>query len=216
MNARCVCAPWKLVGWMGHRVSRARERVLEVAEGLFMTRGYAAVTMHDIASDLGMKQASLYYHAPGGKEELFVEILERGLSRHKIGLLGAIQDADEDVSAQLHAAAAWFTTQPPLQLMRMARSDIPALSEAHAERLMYLVYDATMAPVRKIFVDGQERGEARRADPDMLAGCFIAVMDAVWYGVEMQGAKLGAPVMGAQMVEVFVNGVLSREGLSFR
>ncbi len=193
---------------MGHRVSRARERVLEAAEGLFMTRGYAAVTMHDIASALGMKQASLYYHVPGGKEELFVEIMERSLGRHKRGLVASIEEAGDEVGAQLHAAAAWFTTQPPLQLMRMARSDIPALSSEHAERLMYLAYDATMAPVRQVFADGQERGEARSADPDMLAGCFMAVMDAVWYGVEMQGAPLGAPVMGAQMVEVFLHGVL--------
>ena len=57
------------------------------------------VTMHDIASALGMKQASLYYHVPGGKEELFVEIMERSLGRHKRGLVASIEAADAMVKA---------------------------------------------------------------------------------------------------------------------
>ncbi|NDJ52513.1 MAG: helix-turn-helix transcriptional regulator, partial [Chloroflexi bacterium] len=67
-------------------ISEARQRVLEVAERLFSTRGYKDVRLQDIAKELGIKTASLYYHAPGGKEELFVEVIERGLARHHQGL----------------------------------------------------------------------------------------------------------------------------------
>jgi len=48
-----------------------RDRILDVAEGLFQERGYTAVAMRDIAEAAGMRTASLYYHFPS-KEELFV------------------------------------------------------------------------------------------------------------------------------------------------
>ena len=39
--------------------STARERVLGVAERIFSERGYRAVTLREIADELGMKKASL-------------------------------------------------------------------------------------------------------------------------------------------------------------
>ena len=54
-----------------HEVRDSTQRVLDVAERLFMDRGYSAITLRDIADELGMKQASLYYHFPGGKGATF-------------------------------------------------------------------------------------------------------------------------------------------------
>ena len=51
--------------------SAARERVLDVAEALFAERGLARVTMREIAHAACMRHASLYHHAPGGKEQLY-------------------------------------------------------------------------------------------------------------------------------------------------
>ena len=64
-------------------ISAARERVQATAERLFAERGYKAVTLRDIAQELGIRQASLYYHFPGGKEELYVTVTERGLQAHR-------------------------------------------------------------------------------------------------------------------------------------
>ena len=63
--------------------SSSRATVLNAAEELFAARGYAAVTLKDIAKQLGIKQASLYYHVPGGKEDLFVEVMLRHLERRR-------------------------------------------------------------------------------------------------------------------------------------
>lgn len=52
-----------------------RENLLDTAEQLFTSRGYTAVTLKDIAKALGIKQASLYYHFPLGKEDLYVEVM---------------------------------------------------------------------------------------------------------------------------------------------
>ena len=71
-----------------------RQRVLDAAEALFLERGYTAITLRDIADDLGLKQASLYYHFPEGKEQLFMTMSERLFDRHAHGLNAAMAAAE--------------------------------------------------------------------------------------------------------------------------
>jgi AcrR family transcriptional regulator len=73
-----------------------RSRILAQAERLFRTQGYNTVTMRDIAREVGIRQASLYYHFPS-KEQLFVVVTERMFERHRTGLQQAIQDAGGEV-----------------------------------------------------------------------------------------------------------------------
>ncbi len=129
----------------------ARERVLQAAERLFTERGYAAVTLRDIAEALGIRQASLYYHAPGGKEELFVQVTERGLERHRAGLETAISQAGEELREQLRAAARWLLSQPAMNFARMLRSDMPAIRESEANRLRLIAYQSLIAPLEAAF-----------------------------------------------------------------
>src|SRR5215204_6155144 len=97
---------------MNDKPREARERVLNVAEHLFRERGYASVTLKDIADELGMKQASLYYHVPGGKEALFIEVSERGFHQHRVGLEGAIASAGSELREQMRGAARWILSHP--------------------------------------------------------------------------------------------------------
>lgn len=54
------------------------ERILDTAERLFAERGYAAVSVREIAGGIGLNQASLYNHFPS-KQALYEAVLERGL-----------------------------------------------------------------------------------------------------------------------------------------
>ena len=58
----------------------ARERLLNVAERLFSERGYRGVTVKDIAREMGIHHATLYHHAPSGKQGLYVEIMRRSIA----------------------------------------------------------------------------------------------------------------------------------------
>ncbi|WP_317494143.1 TetR/AcrR family transcriptional regulator [Haloechinothrix sp. LS1_15] len=46
------------------RVRDTRERIHTVALDLFISRGFAKTTMQDIADELGLTKAALYYHFP--------------------------------------------------------------------------------------------------------------------------------------------------------
>ena len=178
-----------------------------------MERGYAAVTMQDIASTLGIRQASLYYHAPGGKEELFIRVMERSLDRHREGLSGAIGGAPPELGAQLSAAAGWLLSQPPLDLMRIARSDMDAIDKGEAMRLSLKLYQSLLAPMAAMFAQASERGECRDLDPDLLAGSFLSVIDSIWYAANSFNTKTSMEQMAKDMIDVFVQG-LRVEGAS--
>ena len=57
------------------RTSRAD--VVEAAGRLFASRGYEATSMRDLGRELGLLGSSLYSHV-GSKQDLLVEIVERG------------------------------------------------------------------------------------------------------------------------------------------
>jgi TetR/AcrR family transcriptional repressor of nem operon len=54
----------------------SRDRVVEAARELFWVQGYEATSVAEILQKAGVNSGSLYYHFPGGKEELLVTVLE--------------------------------------------------------------------------------------------------------------------------------------------
>ncbi|MEU0314993.1 TetR/AcrR family transcriptional regulator [Nocardioides sp. NPDC006273] len=56
-----------------------REQILDVCAWLFVQRGFAATSTREIADNVGIRQASLYYHFPSGKDEILGELLEQSV-----------------------------------------------------------------------------------------------------------------------------------------
>ncbi len=159
--------------------SEARERVLDAAAKLFSERGYAAVTLRDIAAEVGIRHTSLYHHVPGGKEELFVEVTERHLQQHQRGLVASMAAAGSDIRSQLYAAAGWFLTQPPVDLVRMAYADMPAIAPKAAERLSEMALKALVTPVEEVLVAAHVKGEIDYDDLGLIAGGLVGMIESL-------------------------------------
>lgn len=178
-----------------------------------MQRGYAAITLRDIAEALGMRQASLYYHFPEGKEQLFVAVATRVFDRHQVGMQQAIDGAEADLASRMHALAAWFSSQPPLNLLGMTHADFPALSEVQAHALAQTGYHALFTPLRNLFLAAQQRGEIRAIHPDLLAGCFLALMDSASV-IRRQPTVPSRHSMVDEMISVLLEGLYPRPALA--
>jgi len=185
----------------------ARERVLEVAEQLFHERGYNAVSMRDIAEALDMRQASLYYHVPNGKEQLFVEITQRGLIRHRQGLEEMIAGAEPNIEAQLLAAAHWLSDHAPIKLLSMLETDMPAISREGSQKLTYLAFQCFFVPLTRLFGRAIEAGELRPFDPNQLAGHFLSMMDGISYTTTAGHTQVPMDQLAKEMVDILLNGV---------
>ncbi len=194
------------VGAVGAAITPAKERVLQVAEKLFMERGYTAVTMRDIADSLGMKQASLYNHAPDGKEQLFVEVVERNLEKHKEGMRAAIAGAASDLRAQLQAAARWLLSQPPMNVARITRSDMPEIAPDKALHISGMVFQALLAPIERAFTTAQANGVIRAIDPKFLSGMFVVAVESLHEVPRYSNRSMDALI--DDTVGLFLDGVL--------
>lgn len=189
--------------------SEARKRVLDVAERLFMERGYTAVTLRDIAQALNIKTASLYYHVAEGKEALFAAVVERSMARHKEGLRAALAEAGGTLRDKLQAVANWLFSQPPMDLSRMLHSDLTVLSPERAARLERCTYEALLQPLEEVFEAAYRQGEIRSAQAGLLSGMVLAMLESAHNLPE----RFQAPpkqVMAAEMIEVLLQGLYPR------
>jgi AcrR family transcriptional regulator len=159
--------------------SSARERVLNMAETMFREHGYDAVSLNDLAQALGMRKASLYHHAPGGKEALFVEVMERILRRYRAGLEVAIRDGGETFLQKLNAAAHWLLQNPSLHYGRMMQSDMEAISAENAQRLRIATHSALLMPLQTIFLPEMQRRGVDVSRVQYLTGAFLAIVESI-------------------------------------
>src|SRR5690606_36524656 len=182
----------------------------DVAERIFHERGYTGVTMQEIASALGMQTASLYHHVPGGKQELFVEVMERSLERHREGLTRALAESP-DLRTRLEAAMRWFHSQPTMNLERMATSDFPALPARIAARLQRRVYQSLHGPLRDVLSEAIASGEIRAVHPDLMAGAFLSWANAIGFSAGVRGKGAPPPeVLARSLVDVLLLGLTPR------
>lgn len=187
--------------------SDARERVLEVAERLFGERGYNAVTLRDIAAEVGIKHASLYHHVPAGKEALFVEVTERNLHRHRIGLEKAVMQSWLDFRGKLRAAADWLLSQPPLDLLRMTSSDMPSIQTETAERLTRLAYAALREPIQQVLEQAQAAGLIRTDKHLTLVSLtFVTLIQGI-HAIPMQFVQRSQAEIVDDIVDLFLEGL---------
>jgi AcrR family transcriptional regulator len=194
------------------KTSESRDRIIEVAETLFARRGLAAVTLRDISAELGITHASLYYHFPKGKEELFVEVTERSIRRHGEGLAAAIAAGGPGLRGELYGAADWLLGQPPMDLIRMAETDMPALPREEARRLMDLVHEEILVRLRRLFETAAGSGElGYPSDPGLLGGAILGFVESLHSVPEFAVMRTRFD-MAKELIDIILRGLGYREG----
>jgi AcrR family transcriptional regulator len=148
---------------------------MDVAEAHLSKVGYMGVSLEEIAREVGVSKAALYYHFPEGKEEMFVEIGHRSLARVRKGLERAMSGAG-DGAGKLRAVARWLMAEresgrPMSELRDMARF----VDEGHRAELAESFYGDHYAPIRRVVAAAVESGEFREDDPDFLTWAFLGL-----------------------------------------
>jgi AcrR family transcriptional regulator len=199
----------------GGRSSTARQRVLAAAEGLFGERGYRGVTLGDVAEELGMRKPSLYHHAPGGKEQLYVEVMEELLERYRAEMEEALARAGPGIREQLKAAARSILSQrPPVSLEGMVLRDMPAISEERSRRLMDVAYRSLHGPLLAALAAARNRGEIRLQDPPLISGTILSLVGGAQVSAYAGGHddRVDEGEVADALVDVLLDGLRPREG----
>ncbi|MEM7554408.1 MAG: TetR/AcrR family transcriptional regulator [Cyanobacteria bacterium P01_A01_bin.84] len=186
--------------------SEARERVLKAAEKLFVERGYEAVTVKDIAKEVGIHHASIYHHIPGGKSALYVEVMTRHMQRYREGINAAIDDTRGDLRNQLQSVASWIILNPPLNIIRLETTDFPAIGDVQANAISNLAFEATLVPIMQVLEDAQKRGEIYHNNLGHIAGAIFASIEA-FHAIPDKYVDGNRQLMANELIEVFIRGI---------
>ena len=189
--------------------NETRERIMDVAENLFMTRGYSAVRLRDIADEVGMKHASLYYYVPKGKEQLFVAVVRRSMARHEHEMTRLIGDAGDDIHHQAYAVSDWLVSQPPIDMVRMSESDLHQIDKGTAAELTTLMLDSLTRPLILALERAREHQTVDVINPGVAAMSLITLIQTVHH-IPAMSIPEGRTQFGRKLVDMLMYGWLRR------
>jgi len=158
-----------------------RDHIVDAAIDLFSKRGFTAVTMNEIADEVGIKKASIYFHFKG-KEEIMEAIF--GIFNDAIVLMGIRDEVSADHLLNTVGLEALMKTS--MTLIWKPGSDpkmgkiwrIAALEASQNEkfRAVFLqnVWDTPITTWELLFRRAMAKKLIKSADPKLLAMEYIA------------------------------------------
>lgn len=164
-----------------------RGRILESATSLYGTRGFDAVSLDQIAADVGVAKQTLLYWFPS-RDELLHEVLAGAAAELVVVIEAAIRSAEDDplerIEAVIEAVFRPAVRRPSLLgLLRQIGRLPPDVAESLTVHLQPLV-DRAVAWMEAEMTSGR----LRRADPKMV----VALMYATVVGVATEPEALRA------------------------
>lgn len=113
------------------RISDARPNAIRTTERLVRLKGAAATGVAEIISESGAPKGSFYFHFPGGKEQLLIEMLD-GYSASALLAIGwAQQQADGNAARFVSSLCQLFADQMEREDFRLGCA-LQALSDEYA------------------------------------------------------------------------------------
>ncbi len=136
-----------------------RQTILRVAQQMFMTYGYRAVTTRQLAEVCGLTQPALYHYF-ADKEEIYLAVVSEEIAKIKLALERIVRRA-ENVSERLKAVASFLLSSVHSDLSLMLHDVRYEVSTRTRDNLDKQFRAGFIAPIAAIFEEGIQRGELR-------------------------------------------------------
>jgi AcrR family transcriptional regulator len=155
-----------------------RERILDTALDMFGTRGVDAVSLDEIAREVGVRKQTILYWFPS-KEELVAAVLEAVAAELVVVIDAAIRAADDDplerIDAVVRAVFRPAVRRPAL--LGLVR-EVSRLPDAQADRLRHHIQSMVDSCVEYLQLE-MDKGRLRRGDPGMIAALAYATVTGI-------------------------------------
>jgi len=180
-----------------------RGLILTNAADLFLAKGYRGVSMKMIADAVEVTSAALYYHFPGGKEDLFTAMVQRvflgeGLARIDEALAGP-HGVRERLTQLTSALLALPLDERLSLLLRDAREHLE--DPEHQKVILSLLHNIRRQTA-ELFQHAQDAGEIR---PDLPVNILVSL-----YVGMLREAKGSRADRAASVVRVLLDGIAIR------
>ncbi|MEA5455185.1 TetR/AcrR family transcriptional regulator [Sinomonas sp. JGH33] len=88
----------------------SRQNMIDATARLLMERGYFGTGIHEVLEASGAPRGSMYYHFPGGKEQLAVEAVQQS-GEHVRALLAQVFAETDDLGTAMERVVGFFAEQ---------------------------------------------------------------------------------------------------------
>jgi AcrR family transcriptional regulator len=187
-----------------------RERILEEATVLFVSRGYHGISMREIADAAGVSKAGLYYHFRD-KEALFLAILTANLERIESVIHGA-RSAGGTTRDQIGAMVGAIFEQAPDQqaIIRLASQEMAHLSQEAQTEFGRLYREKFIGQVEDILRTGVAAGNLRAMDAGMATWVLLGMMYPFLYPTYQH--ELGSTDEAIELIlAIFFDGATAKD-----
>lgn len=155
------------------RTNDTKERIIQEAQKLYHAGGYEHMSLERIAKTLDIKRPAVYYHFPGGKEELFIEMVNCIRDEKQREWLAVLEDG-MDIRTRLMLVLENLTKPPRMNIKRLIYVEFPEMSDT-VKNLFWKNFMEMQANMSKVFSEAVSRGELRSMEPNVLFFSFLSL-----------------------------------------
>jgi hypothetical protein len=128
------------------------------------------------------------------------------IRRHGRALAEILDGAEGDIRAQLFGSADWFLSQPPLDLVRLYQSDMPAIDQGQARRLMEELQKEILLPIQFALQRAEENGGIRCPDPALVGGALVGMLES-FHSMPDFAVRESKPAMAKELIDILLRGL---------
>jgi len=152
-----------------------RAELIDVAQGLFLTRGYERTTINDVINATGLSKGAFYHHFRA-KEDLLEAIAER-FSRESVGFTGRLQadphlDALGKLNLMLAVGRDW-KLEHLAELKAMFTTLLKPENAVLYHRIVEAVAAVLAPELAAIIAEGNAQGVFNAGDPQISAETLL-------------------------------------------
>ncbi|HEX4256273.1 MAG TPA: TetR/AcrR family transcriptional regulator [Streptosporangiaceae bacterium] len=185
------------------RGQATRAQLIEVATGLFASRGYEGTSIEAVLAESGASRGSLYHHF-AGKDALFLAVLEDVGTTVTAQVTAAIQDAGDPVTELRAGLLAWIRLAGDPVIRQVMLIDAPIV--LGWERWRELDEQGPLGFIRAALAWAAGQGRLDPAQVDTFAHIVLAAANEVTLLI----ARADDPAAALRAEESAFNGFLDR------
>ncbi|GHO83664.1 TetR/AcrR family transcriptional regulator [Dictyobacter formicarum] len=199
------------------RDPETQRRILAVAERLFLAKGFKGVSMKDIADEVQVTAAALYYYFPGGKQELFINMVQQWVDNWTRQTFETVSHVEGTRAKLIRLAEAFFSRQFS-NFFALIRDLEEFCGDKPGKRELFRKNRQDRQHLQDIFQQGIDSGELRS---DVPAETYISMFEGIMMGIQFKRhfhvdqeneVPVDVPFMAETVVSCLLDGISKQPG----
>jgi AcrR family transcriptional regulator len=159
----------------------ARMTLLTTATVLFAKKGYAGASVREIVESAGMTKPMLYYYF-SSKEGLFRSILDFGADMQEELISKVLMSRGSFLDRlNLLYRSIYQAVLEHVDFFRLIHNLIFGAPQAAPKYDVDVYHERMMEAIKAIYLEGIEKGEVRKEDPNEVAALIMGLMDSCFH-----------------------------------